>query len=294
MSEIKKIGFIGTGIMGAAMAEHLMKAGFEVSVYNRTKSKAQNLIERGARWCETAGECAKNQDVVITIVGYPKDVEQVYLSEGGIVDSAKSGAFLVDMTTSSPIVAEKIYNAAKAKNLYAVDAPVTGGDIGAKNATLTILVGGDEESFVALKPVFEVLGKNIVYEGKAGAGQKTKACNQIAIAGALAGVCEAFAYAKMSGLDIEKVYAAISSGAAASFQMSGVARKGLDGDFNPGFMVKHLAKDLAIGVETVTNYGKTLPILGIVLHELRKLEESGNGAEGTQALLKYYGLGIKD
>ncbi len=290
MSELKKIGFIGTGIMGAAMAGHLMDAGFEVSVYNRTKSKAQKLIERGARWCETAGECAKGQDVVITIVGYPKDVEQVYLSAGGIVDSAKNGAYLVDMTTSSPIVAEKIYNAAKLKNLHAVDAPVTGGDIGAKNATLTILVGGDEQDFDALKPVFEVLGKNIVYEGGAGAGQKTKACNQIAIAGTLAGVCEAFAYAKMSGLDIEKVYAAISSGAASSFQMSGVVRKGLDDDFKPGFMLKHLAKDLAIGVETATAYGKTLPILSMVLHELRKMEEEGKGAEGTQALLKYYGI----
>lgn len=288
MRELKKIGFIGTGIMGAAMAAHLMDAGFSVSVYNRTKSKAEKLIERGAIWCETAGECAKNQDVVITIVGYPKDVEQIYLSEGGIVDSAAEGTFLIDMTTSSPLVAEKIYNAAKNKNLHAVDAPVTGGDIGAKNATLTILVGGDEEDFNALKPVFEVLGKNIVYEGTAGAGQKTKIANQIAIAGTLAGVCEAFSYAKMSGLDIEKVYAAISSGAASSFQMSGVARKGLDGDFNPGFMLKHLAKDLNIGVETATTYGKTLPILSIVLHELRKMEEDGKGAEGTQALLKYY------
>ena len=248
------------------------------------------MIERGARWCETAGECAKNQDVVITIVGYPKDVEQVYLAEGGIVDSAAADTYLIDMTTSSPIIAEKIYNAAKSKDLHAVDAPVTGGDIGAKNATLSILVGGDEEDFNALKPVFEVLGKNIVYEGAAGAGQKTKACNQIAIAGTLAGVCEAFAYAKTSGLDIEKVYAAISGGAASSFQMSNVVRQGLDGNFKPGFMLKHLAKDLSIGVETATAYGKTLPILSMVLHELRKMEEDGKGAEATQALLKYYNV----
>ena len=290
MSELKKIGFIGTGIMGAAMAGHLMDAGYEVSVYNRTKSKAQALIERGAHWCETAGNCAKNQDVVITIVGYPKDVEQIYLGAGGIVDSAKSGAYLVDMTTSSPVVAEKIYEAAKNKNLHAVDAPVTGGDIGAKNATLTILVGGDEEDFNELKPIFSVLGKNIVYEGGAGAGQKTKISNQIAIAGTLAGVCEAFAYAKSAGLDIEKVYAAISTGAAGSFQMSGVARKGLDGDFNPGFMLKHLGKDLAIGNETATAYGQALPILALVLHEIRNMEKTGHGAEGTQALLKYYGV----
>ena len=291
MSELKKIGFIGTGIMGSAMAGHLMDAGFEVSVYNRTKSKAQSLIDRGARWCETAGECAKNQDVVITIVGYPKDVEEVYLAEGGITDSAKSGAYLIDMTTSSPVVAEKIYNAAKSKNLNAVDAPVTGGDTGAKNATLTIFVGGDEESFDALKPVFEVLGKNIVYEGKAGAGQKTKIANQIALAGALAGASEAFAYAKAAGLDVEKVYAAIYKGSASSIQMTDILSRGLlNGNFNPGFMVKHLAKDLAIGNETATSYGQALPIMAIVLHELRKLEKDGKGAEGTQALLKYYGI----
>ena len=290
MSGIKKIGFVGTGIMGAAMAGHLMDAGFEVSVYNRTKSKAQGLIERGAIWCETVGECAKGQDVVITIVGYPKDVEQIYFKDGGILDSAKEGAYLVDMTTSSPILAEKIFVAAKEKKLHAVDAPVTGGDIGAKNATLAILVGGEEDSFNALKPVFEVLGKNIVYEGSAGAGQKTKIANQIAIAGALAGVCEAFAYAKSSGLDIEKVYSAISTGAASSFQMTGVARKGLDGDFNPGFMLKHFGKDLAIGNETATAYGQALPVLALVLHEVRKMEGENHGTEGTQALLKYYGV----
>ena len=280
MTALKKIGFIGTGIMGSAMAGHLMDAGFELSVYNRTKSKAQSLIERGAKWCDTVGDCAAGQDVVITIVGYPKDVEQIYLGAGGIIESARAGAYLVDMTTSSPILAEKIFAAAEAKNLHAVDAPVTGGDVGAKNATLTILVGGEEKSFDALQPVFKAMGKNIVYEGSAGAGQKTKACNQIAIAGTLAGVCEAFAYAKASGLDVEKVYSAIATGAA----------KGLDGDFNPGFMLKHFGKDLAIGNETATAYGASLPILAMVLHEIHKLEESGEGNLGTQALLKYYGV----
>lgn len=288
MTELKKIGFVGTGIMGAAMAGHLMDAGFEVSVYNRTKSKAQSLIERGAKWCDTVSELAKNQDVIISIVGYPKDVEQIYLADNGIINSAKEGAYLVDMTTSSPILAEKIFDVAKNKNLHAVDAPVTGGDVGAKNATLTILVGGNEDDFNALKPIFEVIGKNIVYEGKAGAGQKTKIANQIAIAGTLAGVCEAFAYAKSAGLDVEKVYSAISTGAASSFQMTCVARQGLDGNFNPGFMLKHLGKDLAIGNETSTAYGATLPVLAMVLHEVRKMEDSGFGTEGTQALLKYY------
>ncbi|MBO6293736.1 MAG: NAD(P)-dependent oxidoreductase [Selenomonas sp.] len=287
---MKKIGFIGTGIMGAAMAGHLLAAGFEVSVYNRTKAKAEGLLSQGAKWCDSPGACAKGQDAVITIVGYPKDVEEVYLSENGIIENAKEGAYLIDMTTSSPILAERIFAAAKEKGLHAVDAPVTGGDTGAKNATLSILVGGDESSFAALQPVFSVLGKNLVYMGTAGAGQKAKACNQIAIAGALAGACEAYAYAQASGLDLEKTFQAISAGAAGSFQMSNVVRRGLDGNFEPGFMLKHFGKDLAIGTETSAAYGTALPILGQVLAEVRQLERQGSGNQGTQALLWYYGL----
>ena len=287
---IKKIGFIGTGIMGAAMAGHLLAAGFEVSVYNRTKAKAEGLLSQGAKWCDTPGACAKGQDAVITIVGYPKDVEEVYLSENGIIENAKEGTYLIDMTTSSPILAERIFAAAKEKGLHAVDAPVTGGDTGAKNATLSILVGGEESSFEALQPVFSVMGKNLVYMGTAGAGQKAKACNQIAIAGALAGACEAYAYAKASGLELEKTFQAISAGAAGSFQMSNVVRRGLDGDFEPGFMLKHFGKDLAIGTETSAAYGTALPVLGQVLAEVRQLERQGSGNQGTQALLWYYGL----
>ena len=288
---IKKIGFIGTGIMGAAMAGHLLAAGFEVSVYNRTKAKAEGLIEKGARWCGSPGECARGQDAVITIVGYPKDVEEVYLGEDGILANAGEGTYVIDMTTSSPILAEKIFHAAKLKGIHAVDAPVTGGDVGARNATLSILVGGEESSFEALQPVFSVLGKNLVYLGSAGAGQKAKACNQIAIAGALAGACEAYAYAKASGIDIEATFKAISAGAAGSFQMSNVVRRGLDGDFEPGFMLKHFGKDLAIGTETSAAYGTALPVLGQVLSEVRQLERQGKGDQGTQALLWYYGIG---
>ena len=287
---IKKIGFIGTGIMGAAMAGHLLAAGFEVSVYNRTKAKAEGLLSQGAKWCDTPGACAKGQDAVITIVGYPKDVEEVYLGENGIIENAKEGAYLIDMTTSSPILAERIFAAAKEKGLHAVDAPVTGGDTGAKTATLSILVGGEESSFEALQPVFSAMGKNLVYMGTAGAGQKAKACNQIAIAGALAGACEAYAYAKASGLELEKTFQAISAGAAGSFQMSNVVRRGLDGDFEPGFMLKHFGKDLAIGTETSAAYGTALPVLGQVLAEVRQLERQGSGNQGTQALLWYYGL----
>ncbi len=287
---IKNIGFIGTGIMGAAMAGHLLDAGFAVSVYNRTKAKAEGLLAKGAKWCESPGACAQGQDVVITIVGYPKDVEEVYLGENGVLANASPGTYVVDMTTSSPLLAEKIFRAAQEKGIFAVDAPVTGGDVGAKNATLSILVGGEEASFTALQPVFAAMGNNIVHMGGAGAGQKAKACNQIAIAGALAGACEAFAYAQASGLDIEKTYQAISQGAAGSFQMNNVVRRGLSGDFAPGFMLKHFGKDLAIGTETSAAYGAALPVLGQVLSQVRQLERQKEGDKGTQALLHYYGL----
>ncbi|WP_295163153.1 NAD(P)-dependent oxidoreductase [Selenomonas sp. F0473] len=285
---MKKIGFIGLGLMGAPMAGHLMDAGYELSVYNRTKSKADALIARGARYCDTPAACAKGQDAVITIVGYPKDVEALYLGADGILENLPPGTYTADMTTSSPTLAERIYEEAKARGIRALDAPVTGGDMGARAGTLNILVGGDEEAFNAMRPVFAAMGSNIIYEGAAGAGQKTKAANQIAIAGTLAGACEAFAYARTMGLDVEKVFASISGGAAASFQMSHMVRMALDGNFDPGFMLKHFIKDMNIGVETGSARGLTLPVLRQVLEEARTLEDKGLGAEGTQSLLKYY------
>ena len=285
---MKKIGFIGLGIMGAAMAGHLIDAGYELSVYNRTKIKAEPLLARGARYCESPGKCAAGQDAVITIVGYPKDVEEIYLSADGILDNLAPGAYVADMTTSSPSLAVRIYEEGKKRGIHSLDAPVTGGDMGAKNATLNILVGGDEDAFRAMQPIFAAMGKNIVYEGAAGAGQKTKAANQIAIAGTLAGACEAFAYARAAGLDPEKVFSSISGGAAASFQMSNMIRKALDGDFAPGFMIKHFVKDMNIGAETSREYGIELPVLEQVLREARSLEANGSGTEGTQSLLKYY------
>ena len=285
---MKKIGFIGLGIMGAAMADHLMDAGYELSVYNRTRSKADALVARGAKYCESPGLCARGQDAVITIVGYPKDVEEIYLGADGILANLDVGAYTADMTTSSPALAERIYAEAKKRGIHALDAPVTGGDMGARNATLNILVGGDEDAFNAMRPIFSAMGKNIVYEGSAGAGQKTKAANQIAIAGALAGACEAFAYARAAGLDVEKVYTSISGGAAASFQMSNMLRMALNGNFDPGFMIKHFVKDMTIGAETSKEYGVDLPVLEQVLREARAIEERGGGTDGTQSLLKYY------
>jgi len=285
---MKKIGFIGLGLMGAPMAGHLMDAGYELTVYNRTKSKADALVARGARYADTPGACAKGQDAVITIVGYPGDVETLYLDADGILDNLAPGAYTADMTTSSPTLAARIYEEAKKRGIHALDAPVTGGDMGARAGTLNILVGGDEDAFDAMHPVFAAMGSNIIYEGAAGAGQKTKAANQIAIAGALAGACEAFAYAKTMGLDIEKVFASISGGAAASFQMSHMVRMALDGNFDPGFMLKHFIKDMRIGAETGIAHGLRLPVLMQVLMEARDLEERGLGTEGTQSLLKYY------
>ena len=285
---MKKIGFIGLGLMGAPMAGHLMDAGYELSVYNRTKSKADALVTRGARYCDTPGACAKGQDAVITIVGYPADVEELYLGADGILDNLAPGAYTADMTTSSPTLAARIYEEAKNRGIYALDAPVTGGDMGARAGTLNILVGGDEDAFNAMRPVFAAMGSNIIYEGAAGAGQKTKAANQIAIAGALAGACEAFAYAKTMGLDVEKVFASISGGAAASFQMSHMVRMALDGNFAPGFMLKHFGKVKRSGAQTGSGCGLRLPVLMQVLTEARDLEEKGLGTEGTQTLLKYY------
>lgn len=285
---IKKVGFIGTGIMGSAMVRHLMKAGYELTVYNRTKARALPLIEEGAAWKDTPGECAKGQDVVITIVGYPKDVEEVYYGPNGIFEYADEGTYVVDMTTSSPDLAKKIYNSAKKKKLHAMDCPVTGGDAGAKAGTLTILAGGDREDFDALYPVFDAFGKSIVYLGEAGSGQHVKMCNQIAIAGALSGACEAICYAKAVGIDPKLMVDTISTGAASSFQLSGVAKKGMEGDFNPGFMLKHFIKDMNIADQEALAGGVKLEILEHVRDICQKLADEKHDCEGTQAFIKHY------
>ena len=285
---MKKIGFIGVGIMGKSMVRNLMKAGFEVAVYTRTKSKVEDVIGEGAIWRDTVKACVADRDVVISIVGYPKDVEEVYFGEGGIIANAPKGAYVIDMTTSSPKLAVKIYEAAKEAGLYAIDAPVTGGDSGAKAGTLTILAGGDEEAFEACMPVFEAMGKNINYEGKAGNGQHTKMCNQIAIAGAIAGACEALAYAKGVGLDAQTMLDSISTGAAGSAQMNNVIPRILKDDFNPGFFIKHFIKDMKLADGEAVDAEVKLGMLEYVLSMYEKLEADGLGELGTQALIKYY------
>lgn len=285
---MKKIGFIGVGIMGKSMVRNLMKSGYDVAIFTRTKSKVEDVISEGAKWCDSVKECAKGRDFIISIVGYPKDVEQVYYGDDGILENADRGTVLMDMTTNSPKIAIDIYNKAKEKGLESLDAPVTGGDIGAKNATLTILVGGDKEIFEKALPIFQAMGKNIVYQGKAGSGQHAKMANQIAIAGAMAGVCEAFAYAEGVGLDKQVVFDAISSGAAGSASMTLYSPRIFKGDYNPGFFLKHFVKDMKIAKEEAIDADMDLEILAHVLGIYEELEKRGKGDLGTQALMQYY------
>ena len=285
---MKKIGFVGTGVMGSSMVLNLIKHGYELSVYNRTKSKAEACIAAGAKWCDTVAECAKDKDVVITIVGFPKDVEEVYFGENGILNAAKNGAYVIDMTTTSPMLSEKIYKAAAEKDIYALDAPVSGGDIGAKNGTLAIMVGGDKAAFDECMPVFEAMGTNIRYEGKTGNGQHVKIANQIAIAGAVSGVAEAVRYAMAMGVDVDTMLDTISNGAAGSWQMSNNGPKMAKEDYAPGFYIKHFIKDMKIAIECAETKGVTLDVLKKVCDEYVQLENDGKGELGTQAIIEYY------
>lgn len=285
---MNKIGFIGVGIMGSSMVKNLMKAGFEVAVYTRTRERADEVVKAGAIWRDSVKDCVADREVIITIVGYPSDVEQVYFGADGILENAPKGACVIDMTTSSPKLAASIYDEAKKIGLRALDAPVTGGDSGAKAGTLTILAGGDQEDFEICRPVFEAMGKNINYEGKAGNGQHTKMCNQIAIAGAISGACEALAYAKGVGLDPQTMLNSISTGAAGSAQMSQVIPRILKGDFQPGFFIKHFIKDMRLAKEEADAVSVKLGILEHVCTMYEELDERGCGDLGTQALIQYY------
>lgn len=282
------VGFIGLGVMGQSMAKNILRAGYPLQVYTRTKKKAEQLIEQGAVWKNTVQELASDCDVIITIIGYPQDVEQVYLGQDGIIQSARPDTYIIDMTTSKPALAKKIYEEAKGKKLFALDAPVSGGDIGAREARLAIMVGGDKDAYEYCLPIFETMGQNIVYQGGAGSGQHTKMCNQIAIAAGMIGVCEAIAYAESSGLDPANVLKSISTGAAGSWSLSNLAPRMLADDFEPGFFVKHFIKDMGIALEESGNMDLQTPGLKLAHDLYEKLAQSGEENSGTQALIKLW------
>ena len=281
------VGFIGLGVMGAAMASHLLDAGYALTVYNRTKSKADTLIARGAKWVENPADVASASDIVITIVGFPKDVEEVYLGEHGIL-SAKKGGYVIDMTTSSPKLAKKIYAEAKRRSIAALDAPVSGGDIGARNASLVIMVGGDRAAYDAVLPRFECIGRTIRYFGEAGSGQYTKMANQIAIASGMMGVAEAIVYAEKAGLDATEVLETISGGAAGSWSLSNLGPRMIKGDSAPGFYIKHFIKDMRIAIESATEMNLDLPGLKLAKRLYDELAARGMEDDGTQAIIRWY------
>ncbi|WP_053366021.1 NAD(P)-dependent oxidoreductase [Bacillus sp. FJAT-27245] len=286
--ETTSIAFIGTGVMGKSMTGHLMDAGYNLTVYTRTKEKADSLLAKGANWADTPGEAARNADVVFTMVGYPQDVEEVYFGNDGIFANAGAGTYFVDMTTSTPTLAKKLYEEAKARGMHSLDAPVSGGDIGAREARLAIMVGGDAQAFENVRPLLEKMGTNIVYQGEAGAGQHTKMCNQIAIASNMIGVAEAMVYARKAGLDLENVLKSISTGAAGSWSLSNLAPRMLSGDFAPGFYIKHFIKDMGIALQEAERMGMDAPGLSLAKSLYDELAGKGEENSGTQALYKYW------
>lgn len=285
---MEKIAFIGAGIMGKSMIRNLRKAGYEVLVYARNRAKVVDLETEGIPVFDSIRDCVKQAEAVITIVGYPADVEEVYFGEKGILQNVKAGTYVIDMTTSSPKLAEEIHQKAKEYGVKAVDAPVTGGDIGAREGTLSILVGGEKADYEACYPLFQAMGQNINYQGPAGMGQHTKMVNQIMIAGTISGVCEALSYAVAKGLDLPTVLKSVSSGAAGSKQLETMAPRILKGDFMPGFFIKHFIKDMALAVGEAKDSGLELSVLELVLSHYRQLAEAGKGESGTQALFEFY------
>ena len=283
-----KIGWIGTGVMGNAMALHLQNKGYELYVHSRTKSKCQNLIQKGAVWCTNPKELAKNCDIIFTMVGYPDDVQEVILGSSGVLLSAKKDSVLIDMTTSKPELAMKIYKKAKQKGIHSLDAPVSGGDIGAKNGTLSIMVGGDIQIFEKIKPLFEIMGKNIEYIGSAGSGQHTKMANQISIASTIIGTVETLMYAYKTGLDIDKVLKVVGGGSAGSWQLINMGPRIVKNDFEPGFYIKHFIKDMGIALDEASKMNLHLPGLKLAYQFYLKAENSGYENLGTQALYKVF------
>ena len=279
-----RIGWIGTGVMGSSMCGHLMDAGFSATVYTRTKSKAEGLLGKGATWADSPKAVAEASDVIFSIVGFPADVRECILGTEGALAGAAAGAVLVDMTTSDPSTAEEIYAAAKEKGVYSVDAPVSGGDVGAKNGTLSIMIGGDKDVVDALDACWQAMGKTIVHQGGAGAGQHTKMVNQILIASGMIGVCEALLYGQKAGLDLPTVLQSVGSGAAGSWSLSNLGPRIMDNNFDPGFFVEHFIKDMSIGLAESKKLGLCMPGLALAHQLYLGLQAQGHGRDGTHAL----------
>lgn len=282
--ETTRIGWIGTGVMGASMCGHLMSAGYQATIYSRTKAKADNLLQKGAEWADSPKAVAEQSDVVFSIVGFPHDVRQVILGNDGALAGLKSGGVVVDMTTSQPSLAREIHQAAQQKGVSAVDAPVSGGDVGAKNGTLSIMIGGDQDVVQALQPCWDAMGQTIVHQGPAGAGQDTKMVNQILIATGMIGVCEALLYGWRAGLDLDTVLKSVGSGAAGSWSLNNLGPRIIQNNFDPGFFVEHFIKDMGIALEECQRLGLSLPGLALGHQLYQAVKAQGHGRDGTHAL----------
>ncbi len=280
-----KIGWIGTGVMGASMCGHLMKAGFDATIFTRTKSKAQDLLNAGATWADSPRAVAEASDVVFGIVGFPKDVREVYLcEEQGALSGCETGNILVDMTTSEPSLAVEMYEAAKSRGVHMLDAPVSGGDKGAREGSLSIMIGGDADVVAALQPFWDAMGKTIVHQGAAGCGQHTKMVNQTLISTMMIGVCEALVYGYRAGLDLETVLKSVGSGAAGSWSLTNLAPRIIDNNFEPGFFVEHFVKDMGIAMAESRRMGLSMPGLALAEQLYKSVESKGWAREGTHAL----------
>jgi 3-hydroxyisobutyrate dehydrogenase len=279
------IGWIGTGVMGRWMCQHLLDQGHPAVVYSRTREKAEPLLTAGASWAESPAAVARQADIVFTMVGFPQDVKEVYLGEQGILAGARSGLIAVDMTTTEPRLAKEIYATAAPHGVHTVDAPVSGGDVGARNAQLSIMVGGDADTVQKITPLLEIMGKQIVHQGPAGAGQHTKMCNQIVIAGTMIGVCEALLYGYRAGLDLDQVLASIAGGAAGCWSLTNLAPRILKRNFDPGFFVAHFIKDMNIALEEARRMNLCLPGLALVHQLYLAVAANGGGQSGTHALM---------
>ncbi len=283
--ERTRIGWIGTGVMGSSMCGHLLAAGYSVTVHNRTRVKTESLLEKGAVWADTPQQVAEQADVIFSIVGYPHDVEEILLGTHGALAGCRAGCVLVDMTTSKPSLAMQIAEAATHQQVICIDAPVSGGDVGARNATLSIMIGGERETVEALAPCWEALGKTWIWQGGPGAGQHTKMVNQTLIATNMIGVCEALLYAYRAGLDLHKVMQSVSTGAAGSWSLANLGPRIIAGNFDPGFFVEHFIKDMEITLEEAHHMGLKLPGLQLARELYGRLAERGHARQGTHALM---------